>query len=331
MTIYNITTGKTYESIAAAARATGVSASSIARASQKETRSAGGYQWARASTAAEKRAASRAAHKAAGALSEAQRERREWQRKMSEARIKERKEAEKRAKEQAAAEERARKAEERARKAAERERKQEYQRTARSMREVNRRLRSPDIAPNVREALTEIVKQITDGDKLNPKSFEDWKADDLRQVRDFIDQKLRQMDVAELGLDPKQQAEIDRLSYLFGVRPKKALDMQNELNELLKSFGYVRKFLKRVQGDAGYAAFDLGSSYRDVINMSDKMTTDNIMQLVVKINEHALDDNEIESDWIRSTYTEWRAEVSGDKKKQQEAQQRRRPLKFRRG
>lgn len=330
MTIYNITTGKTYESIAAAARATGVSASSIARASQKETRSAGGYQWARASTAAEKRAASRAAHKAAGALSEAQRERREWQRARSEARIKERKAAEKRAKEQAAAEERARKAEERARKAAERERKQEYQRTARSMREVNRRLRSPDIAPHVREALTEIVKQITDGDKLKPKNFEDWKADDLRQVRDFIDQKLRQMDVAELGLDPKQQAEIDRLSYLFGLSPKKALDMQDELDELLKSFGYVRTFLKRVQGDAGYKAFDIGASYRDVVNVSDKMTPENIMQLVVKINQHALDKNEQESDWIKRIYTDWRAEVSGDKQKQADAQKRRKPLKLRR-
>lgn len=318
MTIYNITTGKTYESIAAAARATGVSASSIARASQKETRSAGGYQWARASTAAEKRAASRAAHKAAGALSEAQRERREWQRKMSEARIKERKAAEKRAKEQAAEAERQRKAAERERKRAEREHKQAVADARRAIKALKRKAKEANLSNQVAGMIDAAISEIDVSDYSELEGFD---TATLQQIFGRAEQTFDSIAAIE------GKEDIGRLQLLFGIRQSDAERMQGELRKLLSLFGEIREFVTSTQGEAGYAAINLRGEYQQVVVRSNRYTQQNLQDLIVNMKsilEEAKQKNELTAYQIHSTISSWASEVGYGHKKPRE------PLKPRR-
>lgn len=305
MIVYNITTGKTYESIAAAARATGVSASSISRASQKETRSAGGYQWARASTAAEKRAASRKAHKAAESLSEAQRERRDWYRARSERIVAERKAAEKRAKEQAAEEERARKAAERERKRKEREHKQAVADARRTIKELKRREKKAKKS----KRKTQMIDQ----------ALEDIGIDDIKELDELSTQTLSE--IAGRGretLDQLDIEEIERLKLLFGVTEEDATQYRKKLKKLLEQYGEIREFITDTQGDVGYAAFNLKSSYQKMILKSGSYTEDKLQALIDTLQgviDEAKANNEITADQINKVVSEWAGEKNRGRKK----------------
>lgn len=305
MSIYNITTGKTYESIAAAARATGVNAGSISRASRGLRPSAGGYQWATASTAAEKRAATRAAKKAAGSLTEAQRERREWQRGLSEAKVKERKAAEKRAKEQAAAEERARKAAEREQKRKEREHKQAVANARRTIKELKRR----DKKAKKSKRKSQMIDQ----------ALEDIGIDDIKELDDLSTQALSE--IAGRGretLDQLDIEEIERLKLLFGVTEENATKYRKKLKTLLEKYGEIREFVTDTQGDVGYAAFNLKSSYQKMILKSESYTEDKLQALIDTLQgviDEAKANNEITADQINKVVSEWAGEQNRGRKK----------------
>ena len=309
MIVYNITTGKTYESIAAAARATGVSASSISRASQKETRSAGGYQWARAATAAEKRAASRKAHKAAESLSEAQRERRDWYRARSERIVAERKAAEKRAKEQAAAEERARKAAERERKRQEREHKQAVADARRAIKALKRKRKEAGLSKQVTGMLDRAINEI---DISDYSELEELDTDTLSQIVG------RSMQTFESVAAIEGKEDIGKLQLLFGLKQSDAERMQHELRELLKAFGEVREFITSTQGEAGYAAINLKGMYQQVVARSDRYNSNNLQELIDMMRgivDAAKRKNELTADQISKTVSEWSAEVGYGRKK----------------
>lgn len=309
MIVYNITTGKTYESIAAAARATGVSASSISRASQKETRSAGGYQWARAATAAEKRAASRKAHKAAESLSEAQRERRDWYRARSERIVAERKAAEKRAKEQAAAEERARKAAERERKRKEREHKQAVADARRAIKALKRKRKEAGLSKQVTGMLDRAISEI---DISDYSELEELDTDTLSQIVG------RSMQTFESVAAIEGKEDIGKLQMLFGLKQSDAERMQHELRELLKAFGEVREFVTSTQGEAGYAAINLKGMYQQVVARSDRYNSNNLQELIDMMRgivDAAKRKNELTADQISKTVSEWSAEVGYGRKK----------------
>lgn len=309
MIVYNITTGKTYESIAAASRATGVSASSISRASQKETRSAGGYQWARAATAAEKRAASRKAHKAAESLSEAQRERRDWYRARSERIVAERKAAEKRAKEQAAAEERARKAAERERKRKEREHKQAVADARRAIKALKRKRKEAGLSKQVTGMLDRAISEI---DISDYSELEELDTDTLSQIVG------RSMQTFESIAAIEGKEDIGKLQLLFGLKQSDAERMQHELRELLKAFGEVREFVTSTQGEAGYAAINLKGMYQQVVVRSDRYNSNNLQELIDMMRgivDAAKRKNELTADQISKTVSEWSAEVGYGRKK----------------
>lgn len=309
MIVYNITTGKTYESIAAAARATGVSASSISRASQKETRSAGGYQWARAATAAEKRAASRKAHKAAESLSEAQRERRDWYRARSERIVAERKAAEKRAKEQAAAEERARKAAERERKRQDREHKQAVADARRAIKALKRKRKEAGLSKQVTGMLDRAISEI---DISDYSELEELDTETLSQIVG------RSMQTFESVAAIEGKEDIGKLQLLFGLKQSDAERMQHELRELLKAFGEVREFVTSTQGEAGYAAINLRGMYQQVVARSDRYNSNNLQEIIDMMRgivDAAKRKNELTADQISKTVSEWSAEVGYGRKK----------------
>lgn len=317
MIVYNITTGKTYESIAAAARATGVSASSISRASQKETRSAGGYQWARAATAAEKRAASRKAHKAAESLSEAQRERRDWYRARSERIVAERKAAEKRAKEQAAAEERARKAAERERKRKEREHKQAVADARRAIKALRRKSKETGLSKQVRGMVDQALRNLGVGDLTE---LIEMSTDALHGIAGRAAQTFESIAAIE------GKEDVGRLQILFGLSEQKAIMYQQQLRTLLSLYGEIRQFVTSVQGEAGYASIRLKSAYDTMILKSSGYTEDNLNSLITTLRDvidEAKRQNQMRADAITKVIGEWAKEVDVGHKKP------RKPLKRR--
>lgn len=303
--IYNVTTKQTYDTIAEAARATGVNPGSISRATQKSTRSAGGYQWAKVSSAAEKRAATRAARKAAGSLSEAQRERREWQRSMSEAKVKERKAEEKRKKEEAAAEERARKAAERERKRQEREHKQAVADARRTINELKRREKK---AKNSKRK-TEMIDQ----------ALEDIGVDDISDLDELSAQTLSEITGrGQAVLDQLDIEEIERLKLLFGVTEENATKYRKKLKKLLEKYGEIREFITDTQGDVGYAAFNLKTSYQKMIRKSEDYTEDKLQALIDTLQgviDEAKEKNEITAEQINKVVSEWAGEKNRGRKK----------------
>lgn len=305
--IYNVTTGKTYESIADAARATGVNPGSISRASRGLRQSAGGYQWAQATTAAEKRAATRAAKKAAGSLTEAQRERREWQRGLSEAKIAARKAAEKEAKRKAAEEERARKAAERERKRAEREHKQAAADARRAIKHLRRQRKEAGLSKKSQAIIDQTMEEIGVGDLSE---LLEMSSDALHGIATAANQAFERV----AATDGKE--DIGRIMYLFGLKQQDAERMQYELRELLRAFGEVREFLLRVQGDTGYQQINLKSEYRKVITMSGRMTPENIMQIVKGMRDYIKDFNSAKSKDLSKVIGEWREEVGYGRTKQ---------------
>ena len=305
--IYNITTKQTYDTIAEAARATGVNPGSISRATQKSTRSAGGYQWAKVSSAAEKRAATRAAKKAAGSLTEAQRERREWQRSMSETRVADRKAEEKRKKEEAAAEERDRKAAERERKRKEREHKQAVADARRAIKQLRRQRKDADLSKKSQAIIDQTLEEIGVGDLSE---LLEMSSDALHGIATAANQAFERI----AATDGKE--DIGRIMYLFGLKQQDAERMQYELRELMRAFGEVREFLIRVQGDTGYQQINLKSEYRKVITMSGRMTPENIMQIVKGMRDYIRDFNTAKSKDLSKVIGEWREEVGYGQKKQ---------------
>lgn len=310
MSIYNITTGKTYDTIAAAARATGVNAGSISRASRGLRPSAGGYQWAQATTAAEKRAATRAAKKAAGSLTEAQRERREWQRGLSEAKVKERKAAEKRAKEQAAAEERARKAAERERKRKEREHKQAVADARRAIKALRRKSKEAGLSKQVSGMIDQDLQEIDVGGDLS--DLIEMSTDALHGIAGRAAQAFESVAAIE------GKEDIGKLQLLFGLKQSDAERMQQELRDLLRTFGEIREFVTSTQGEAGYAAIRLKSVYQQVVARSDRYNSNNLQDLIDMMRgvvDAAKRKNEMTADQISKAVSEWSAEVGYGRKK----------------
>ena len=307
--IYNITTGKTYTSIADAARATGVNPGSISRASRGLRQSAGGYQWAQATTAAEKRAATRAAKKAAGSLTEAQRERREWQRGMSEAKVKERKAAEKRAKEQAAAAERARKAAERERKRKEREHKQAVSDARRAIKQLSRKAKEAGLSKQVTGMIDQALDELDVGDLSE---LLELSTDALHGITGRASQTFESIAAIE------GKEDVGRLQLLFGLPEDKAISYQQQLRTLLSEFGEIRQFVTSVQGEAGYEAIRLKSAYETMVLKSSGYTEQNLDSLISTLRgviDEAKRQNQMKSDAITKAIGEWAKEAKVGRKK----------------
>lgn len=307
--IYNVTTGATYSTIAAAARATGINPGSISRASRKPSLSAGGYQWAVASTKGEKIAASNRARAAERKLSESRREKRRESREAIERGIEQRKEAEKRAKEQAAAEERARKAAERERKRQEREHKQAVADARRAIKALKRKRKEANLSNQISGMLDQMIEQIgiDDFDELDELSTET-----LAQIAGRASQTFESIAAIE------GREDVGRLQLLFGLPEHKAIQYQQQLRDLLSEFGEIRQFVTSVQGEAGYAAIRLKSAYDTMVLKSSGYTEQNLDDLIATLRgviDEAKRQNYMRSDAITKTISEWAKEAKVGHKK----------------
>lgn len=303
--IYNVTTGKTYESIAAAARATGINAGSISRATKQASRSAGGYQWAEASTKGEKIAAANRARAARARLTETQRQKREWSRSLTEARIESRKAKDKQEKEQAAEAERQRKAAERERKRQEREHKKAVADARRTIKELKRR----DKKAKKSKRKSQMIEQ----------ALEDIGIDDIQELDDLSTQALSEITGrGQEVIDQLDVEEIERLKLLFGVTEEEATKYRKKLKKLLEKYGEIREFITDTQGDVGYAAFNLKSSYQKMILKSESYTEDKLQALIDTLQgviEEAKANNEITAEQINKVVSEWAGEKNRGRKK----------------
>lgn len=307
--IYNITTKQTYATIAEAAAATGINASSISRASRGLRRTAGWQEWAVVTgtgrqLGASKRAATMRAKKAAEERAAAA----------------EAKAAAKAAKAAAKEAERRQKAAERAQRKEVREQKKAYNSAKRQMQEVNRRLRDPNIDARERHILEILVRGLSDNPKIDPTQYEGLDKKVLDEISSHLKKTLEHID------DGDDDIDIDKLSLIFGVSPEKAKQMQYEFRELLASFGDVKQFLLSTYGEDKYKEADLKGAYQDVIRLGDNMTSKDIMDLVLKLRKQILDNNAKESEQIMSVYDEWRGELTRGKSKKQQ----RKPIKAKR-